>query len=230
MSGRLGWLGAVLARQIASIYGQAGDYAAYFTAGGQSNEPSALATKRQALTKLVQHIEQVLPKLAAIRTDRRAPQRRTRWRARAILSLRHRPSPFVAAARGGYLARVCPQHSTAPLCARTFVGCHPPLHRRAQGGGNKTPATAAERRASWWITPPLSKKKWRACPLATSRPAAREAGTKIRTEIAPPAALIKMVRPRRLELPRGFPHQHLKLARLPVPPRPHPEFGEGVRL
>lgn len=65
--GRLGWLGAVLARQVASIYGQAGDYAAYFNPSAHSSsDPSAQATKHQALTKLVQHIEQVLPKLAAI--------------------------------------------------------------------------------------------------------------------------------------------------------------------
>ena len=34
----------------------------------------------------------------------------------------------------------------------------------------------------------------------------------------------RLVRPRRLELPRGFPHQHLKLARLPIPPWPHKGF------
>ena len=32
---------------------------------------------------------------------------------------------------------------------------------------------------------------------------------------------IKMVRPRRLELPRVLPHSDLNAARLPVPPRPH---------
>ncbi len=30
-----------------------------------------------------------------------------------------------------------------------------------------------------------------------------------------------VVRPRRLELPRGFPHSDLNAARLPIPPRPH---------
>ncbi len=32
---------------------------------------------------------------------------------------------------------------------------------------------------------------------------------------------ILMVRSRRLELPRGFPHSDLNAARLPIPPRPH---------
>ena len=33
----------------------------------------------------------------------------------------------------------------------------------------------------------------------------------------------KMVRPRRLELPRGLAHSDLNAARLPIPPRPHSE-------
>src|SRR3546814_9064855 len=31
----------------------------------------------------------------------------------------------------------------------------------------------------------------------------------------------ELVRSRRLELPRGFPHSDLNAARLPIPPRPH---------
>ena len=37
----------------------------------------------------------------------------------------------------------------------------------------------------------------------------------------------EMVRPRRLELPRELPHYHLKVARLPIPPWPHPFRREG---
>jgi len=61
--GRLGWLGAELARQVASIYGQASDYAAYYA----DDETRAETTpKRQALLTLCQHIEEVLPRLASI--------------------------------------------------------------------------------------------------------------------------------------------------------------------
>jgi endonuclease YncB( thermonuclease family) len=62
--GKLGWLGAELARRVASIYGQASDYAAYY-----DNADEARLTampKRQALQTLVEHIEEVLPNLASI--------------------------------------------------------------------------------------------------------------------------------------------------------------------
>ena len=43
-----------------------------------------------------------------------------------------------------------------------------------------------------------------------------------------PVCLLKMVRPRRLELPRAFAHNDLNVARLPIPPRPH-IFSEHCR-
>ncbi len=66
--GRLGWLGAELARQVASIYGQASDYAAYYNAvSGSGDDASKEPTpKRKALETLAQHIDEVLPKLALI--------------------------------------------------------------------------------------------------------------------------------------------------------------------
>ena len=72
---RIGWLGAELARQIASLYGQSNDYAAYYhpaDAGRMGNMP-----KRHALQTMVQHIEEVLPKLAVIEETGQRPQRRT---------------------------------------------------------------------------------------------------------------------------------------------------------
>lgn len=57
--GRLGWLGAQLSRQIASIYGQASDYAAYYN----TIEDATQTPKRQALQTLANHIEEVLPRL-----------------------------------------------------------------------------------------------------------------------------------------------------------------------
>lgn len=76
--GRIGWLGAALARQIASIYGLASDYAAYFNPNGGGNGGEAMRTeavsKRQALQALVQHIEEVLPKLAAIEQSGMRPK------------------------------------------------------------------------------------------------------------------------------------------------------------
>ncbi|MGE3623360.1 MAG: thermonuclease family protein [Bdellovibrionales bacterium] len=73
--GKLGWLGATLARQIASIYGQASDYAAYYNpSSGPGNEPrSETSNKRQALQTLIDHIEEVLPKLARIEQTGRRP-------------------------------------------------------------------------------------------------------------------------------------------------------------
>lgn len=63
--GKLGWLGAELARQVASIYGQASDYASYYNHLGDNVAPVA-APKRQALQTLAAHIDGVLPRLAAI--------------------------------------------------------------------------------------------------------------------------------------------------------------------
>jgi hypothetical protein len=69
--GRLGWLGADLARQIASIYGQASDYAAYYSSDDETKVETT--PKRQALQTLVQHIEEVLPRLMHIeQTGRKA--------------------------------------------------------------------------------------------------------------------------------------------------------------
>jgi endonuclease YncB( thermonuclease family) len=66
--GRLGFLGATLARQIASIYGQASDYGAYYSSvvGEAATRGVEIPSKRPALQALVQHIEDVLPRLAAI--------------------------------------------------------------------------------------------------------------------------------------------------------------------
>jgi endonuclease YncB( thermonuclease family) len=64
--GRIGYLGAVLSRQVASIYGQAADYFTYYNAG----HGNAAASKRKALKTLVSHIEEVLPKLATIEESR----------------------------------------------------------------------------------------------------------------------------------------------------------------
>ncbi len=64
--GRLGMLGAVLSRQIASIYGQASDYSAYFEGPRKGDAKNAVVSKRQALQTLMNHIEEVLPKLARV--------------------------------------------------------------------------------------------------------------------------------------------------------------------
>ncbi len=64
--GRLGRLGAELARQVASIYGQASDYAAYYNAAQNADMKFEPVSKRQAMQTLAQHIEEVLPRLASI--------------------------------------------------------------------------------------------------------------------------------------------------------------------
>ncbi len=69
--GELGRLGADLARQIASIYGQSSDYASYYVGAGARPEA---ASKKQALQTLVHHIEDVVPRLAGIERDGFAPR------------------------------------------------------------------------------------------------------------------------------------------------------------
>lgn len=63
--GRLGLLGAELARQVASVYGQSSDYSTLYnpaaTTGATHDVP-----KKQALEVLVKRIDEVLPKLAEI--------------------------------------------------------------------------------------------------------------------------------------------------------------------
>jgi hypothetical protein len=60
--GRLGLLGAELARQIAAIYGQSSDYASFYSPTGTAYDSS----KKNALETLVRHIDEILPKLAVV--------------------------------------------------------------------------------------------------------------------------------------------------------------------
>lgn len=60
--GRLGLLGAELARQVASVYGQSSDYAAIYSSGGSLVEVS----KKHALNMLIKRLDEVLPKLADV--------------------------------------------------------------------------------------------------------------------------------------------------------------------
>ena len=61
---RIGFFGAGLARQIASIYGQANDYASYYHSADESR--AFAMPKRQALLNLVHYIDEVLPRLQAV--------------------------------------------------------------------------------------------------------------------------------------------------------------------
>jgi endonuclease YncB( thermonuclease family) len=63
--GRLGMLGADLARRIASIYGQSADYAALYNPTTNSGTIHD-APKKHALETLIRHIDEVLPRLAEI--------------------------------------------------------------------------------------------------------------------------------------------------------------------
>ncbi len=67
--GRLGFLGAELARQVASIYGQSSDYASLYSPTGTARDKS----KKHALETLVKHIDEVMPKLAHIEQTGRVP-------------------------------------------------------------------------------------------------------------------------------------------------------------
>ena len=61
--GRIGLLGADLARQVASIYGQSSDYGAYYSATHGKTET---LSKRHALQTVTNHIEEVLPRLEGV--------------------------------------------------------------------------------------------------------------------------------------------------------------------
>lgn len=69
--GRLGSLGADLSRQVASIYGMASDYASFYNTTEARSEG---ASKRQALEALIQHIEEVTPRLAQVETTGKLPK------------------------------------------------------------------------------------------------------------------------------------------------------------
>ncbi len=61
--GRLGMLGAELARQISSVYGRLSDYAAFYA---PDRKEGADLSKKTALETLVRHMDEILPKLALI--------------------------------------------------------------------------------------------------------------------------------------------------------------------
>ncbi|MDD3029034.1 MAG: thermonuclease family protein [Alphaproteobacteria bacterium] len=62
--GRIGLLGADLARRIAVIYGQASDYASLYNPN--ASVTAMEGSKKQALETLIRHMDDVLPKLASI--------------------------------------------------------------------------------------------------------------------------------------------------------------------
>ncbi len=68
--GKLGCLGAVLSRQIASVYGMASDYASYYNTSAPRNEGTS---KHQALRLLVKHIEEITPRLSQIEKEGKLP-------------------------------------------------------------------------------------------------------------------------------------------------------------
>lgn len=64
--GRLGLLGSTMARQIASIYGQASDYAAYYKSRSGAESSHDFMPKKESLQTLLRHIDEVLPRLVTI--------------------------------------------------------------------------------------------------------------------------------------------------------------------
>ena len=89
--GKLGCLGADLSRQIASIYGMASDYASYYNTTDARAEGSS---KRQALEALVQHIEEVSPKLGIIETTGELPKTPKPVSFRSVLPAPVKPLPL----------------------------------------------------------------------------------------------------------------------------------------
>ncbi len=93
--GRLGWLGAELARWVASIYGQASDYASYY--GDSDDARNSTMPKRQALQTLIRHIDEVLPRLALIEHSGNAAAADMGLRQAAV-SMHTEASPVVSPA------------------------------------------------------------------------------------------------------------------------------------
>jgi endonuclease YncB( thermonuclease family) len=89
--GRIGRLGAELARQVSAIYGLASDYAAYFQSDATDTDRTESATKKQALQKLIGHIDVVLPRLAAV--ESREP-----WMGQVRLFMRRKKNEAALAA------------------------------------------------------------------------------------------------------------------------------------
>ena len=89
--GRIGLLGAELARQIASLYGQSNDYAAYYHPADASRVGNM--PKRHALQTMIGHIEEILPKLALIeQTGKRLPVKHDRQAV--SMAVTARPAPL----------------------------------------------------------------------------------------------------------------------------------------
>ena len=79
--GRLGHLGAELARHVSSLYGQASDYAALYNPAAATPHPQP---KKQALENLVKHMDEILPRLFLIeQTGQLAPRQTPGVRAAA---------------------------------------------------------------------------------------------------------------------------------------------------
>jgi len=122
--GRIGWLGADLARQVVSLYGQSSDYAAYYQSSDDMYGGSM--PKRHALQILVHHIEEVLPKLALIE------QTGERLKIKSVVSSQPKPpvsSPPVLNNSPRPMASLAapPDLHKADTKADTVVSLLPPL-------------------------------------------------------------------------------------------------------
>ncbi len=131
--GRLGFLGADLARQVAAIYGQASDYAAYYSpASGTPDAP-----KKHALEALARHIDEVLPRLAFIEKTGTVP-----------------PAGSVAPMR-----RMAVE--TRSMLAAMPAPATPPAHTvPAPGVGQKAPLPPPAHRQTVHYEPPAPNPLW----------------------------------------------------------------------
>lgn len=163
--GRLGLLGAELARLISSIYGQASDYTALYA----SNNATAATPKKQALENLVKHIDDVLPRLAMIEQTGALAAAHT-WRAPAPAPIQPAPQPVYA--------------SPAPVSAQTPSPPPQAPLPSAERYAPLAPAPVATAPASVQVAPPPAPK------IQPSPQPAPQAAPKMETAIItpPPAA------------------------------------------
>ncbi len=137
---KIGRLGAALARQLSSIYGQASDFASYY---GNSKDESEFEAKQHALQTLLEHIEKVLPRLTRIEIDGVAPHpfapaKRKQSPRRAAPTQKKRTSPSPHGNGGGNggiskktLAPMAPLAPLTPIPAMTPLKSEEPKEQTA---------------------------------------------------------------------------------------------------
>ncbi|MGE4350804.1 MAG: thermonuclease family protein [Bdellovibrionales bacterium] len=164
--GKLGCLGAELSRQIASIYGMASDYAAYYAGSGAAQPETA---KQRALETLIRHIEEVTPRLNQIEKEGRLPKAEKKSKQPLAikapekkLSLSTHPKPPSTGGDDDTKATVQAQLTPPSSSTITAVFTQSKTEILAESGGLKKALRQAKRRAKPAVSTMLKHSKGKA--------------------------------------------------------------------